>query len=574
MKQNRLFVLITLLAALLLPLTGQAASIQYKKGDTIQDFSFTTYNGQQYSIYEVLKEKDAILLNIWASWCNPCRREFPFMQEAYEEYRDQVEIIALSCESTDTPDKLESFAQENGLTFLIGQAPEALLEAVGVSSIPVSLMIDRYGTICFMEAGAQPDTDSFRRLFDAFVGEDYQESLLLASIPSEKPDVAASSPEELYTALGCAASNPSSKYSWPMVTTEKDGRQVLMSTNAGKASSRAEVVAEVEAEAGDAIVITFKTSTEPLYDLLTIALNGKTVKHFGGEHDWMTYAIPVEAAGTQAVKVSYVKDRISDAGNDTVWLDSIVVVKDAQNAIADNPFYPVFPSTEIIPVDEQAKEVLIDDPLGLLAANFGDVRSFVVNADTAEVNIHLAEDVDPECALVYFSYDQAQIPVTQLLATNGYAASTKLDSIQTTGAYCTFAVIYPDVQTGNAVTTLLFLDEENLDSFVTRNSLGTWHYKEAAEGGGNASPTGPVTYTLLCTDQDGAPVAGAMLQVCNDEVCQVFMTDADGKAVFEAEAYPWEIHVLKAPQEYESDPSQVMIAPAEGGEVIIRLKKK
>lgn len=573
MKQNRLFVLIILLATLL-PLTGQSASIQYTRGDAIQDFSFTTYDGQQYSVYEVLEEKDAILLNIWASWCGPCRREFPFMQEAYEEYRNQVEIIALSCESTDTPDKLESFAKENDLTFLIGQAPETLLEAVGVSSIPVSLIIDRYGTICFMEAGAQPDADSFCRLFDAFVGEDYQESLILDAIPAEKPDIAASSPEELFAVLGCAASNSSNKYSWPMVTTEKDGRQVVMSTNAGKASSRAEIVAEVEAEAGDAILITFKTSTEPLYDLLTIVLNGKTVKRFGGEHDWITYAIPVEAAGAQTVKVSYVKDRISDAGNDTVWVDSIVVVKDAQTAIADNPLFPVSASTEIVPVVEQAKEVLIEDPLGLLTVNFGDIRCFVVNADTAEVNIHLAEDVDPECALVYFSYDQAQIPVTQLLTADGYAASTKLDSIQTTGAYCTFAAVYPDVQTGNAVTTLLFRDEENLDSFVTRKSLGSWRYKEGDEGAVSAVTTGPVTYTLLCTDQDGAPVAGAMLQVCNDEVCQVFMTDDKGMAAFEAEAYPWEIHVLKAPGAYKSDPSQVTIAPAEGGEVIIQLEKK
>ncbi|MBQ7139308.1 MAG: TlpA family protein disulfide reductase [Clostridia bacterium] len=570
MKQNRLFVLITLLAALLLPLTGQAASIQYKKGDTIQDFSFTTYTGQQYSIYEVLKEKDAILLNIWASWCGPCRREFPFMQEAYEEYRDQVEIIALSCESTDTPDKLESFAQENGLTFLIGQAPEALLEAVGVSSIPVSLMIDRYGTICFMEAGAQPDTDSFRRLFDAFVGKDYQESLLLASIPSEKPDVAASSPEELYAALGCAASNPTGRYTWPMITTEKDGRQVVVSTNAGKSSSRAEIIATVEAKAGNAIVITFKTSTEELFDLLAISLNGKTVKHFGGDQDWMSYAIPVETEGTQTVKLAYIKDHISDAGEDTVWVDNIDVAEDAQSALAGNPVYPVADATLIIPTGSQAKEVVISDPMGLLAANFGQVRCYVVNEDVANVDIRLSGEVDPECALVYFSYDKAQYPVKQLMTAGGYAASTKIDAVQTTGGYCTFAAVYPDVRNGRSVTTLLFRDEDNLDSFVTRNALGDWTYAESAAN----TPTGPVVYAIKCIDQDGVAIAGAMIQVCSEEICQVYMTGADGTATFEADAYPWEIHVLQAPDGYTADPSQVVIAPVEGGEVTIELMKK
>ena len=172
------------LLIVLLPMCGLAANSRYTRGDTIQDFTFSTYDGQPHSFYKLLGEKDAILLNIWASWCGPCRQEFPSMQEAYNEYRDRVEIVALSCEATDTPTNLASFAAENGLTFMIGQAPEELLTSLGVSSIPVSLMIDRYGTICFMEAGAQPNTDSFRRLFEAVIGEEYSESLLLDAIPS------------------------------------------------------------------------------------------------------------------------------------------------------------------------------------------------------------------------------------------------------------------------------------------------------------------------------------------------------------------------------------------------------
>lgn len=570
MRRNHYALLLALITAFLLPLTASAAAIRYSRGDTIQDFTFTTYDGQEHSFQEVLKGKDAILLNIWASWCSPCRREFPFMQEAYEEYQDRVEVVALSCEATDTPEKLQSFADENGLTFMVGQAPQSLLEAVGVSSIPVSLMIDRYGTICFMEAGAQPDTDSFRRLFDAFVGEEYQESLILDAIPSARPNITPDDPSELSAALESKASNPTGRYTWPMITAEKDGRQVVMSTNAGKASSRAEIIAEVEAKAGDAILVTFKTSTEGLYDLLTISLNGNTVKHFGGEHDWTTYAIPVENAGTQTVKLSYIKDRISDAGDDAVWVDSIVVTADAQTALADTPTYPVADVTEIIPAGELAKEVIIADPIGLLAANFGPARCYIVNEDTTSVDVRLSKDVDPECALVYFSYDQAQLPITQLLTANGYAASTSIDSVQTTGAYCTFAAIYPDVRTGDSVTALLFRDEENLEGFVTRNALGSWSYAEST----STVPSGPVAYTVKCIDQDGAPVAGAMIQVCNEDICQVYMTGADGAATFEADAYPWEIHVLQAPEAYAVDPSQVLIAPVEGGEIVIELPKK
>ena len=563
---------VLMLMAMLLPLYSFAANDRYTRGDTIQDFTFSTYDGKQHSLYDLLGDKDAILLNIWASWCSPCKREFPFMQEAYEEYRDQVEIVALSCETTDTPASLASFAAENGLTFMIGQAPEELLTALGVSSIPVSLMIDRYGTICFMEAGAQPNTDSFRRLFEAFIGEEYSESLLLDAIPSELPNITPSSPSELAAALDCPASNPANRYVWPMVAAEKDGRRVLTAANNGKASSRAEVLAEVDAQAGDAIAITFKTSTEPLYDLLSISLNGTTVKHFGGDHDWTTYAIPIETDGRQLVKLSYVKDRMYDAGEDTVWVDSIIVVKNSQAALANNPVYPVSETTALRVANQDAREITISDPYGALEYNFGKVRCYIVNADIADVRIDLSKDVDPECALIYFSYEQAQYPVTQIMTADGYSVSTKLDTAQATGSYCTFAAIYPDVRSEQAITTLLFRDEENLNSFVARNSLGEWSYMEQEMP--DADLTGLSAYTLLCVDQMGNPVENVLLQVCNDEVCQVFITDGEGKAVFEADAYPWEIHVLQAPEQYTVDSSKVILAPVEGGELIISLPEK
>ena len=560
------------LLIVLLPMCGLAANSRYTRGDTIQDFTFSTYDGQQHSFYKLLGEKDAILLNIWASWCGPCRQEFPSMQEAYNEYRDRVEIVALSCEATDTPTNLASFAAENGLTFMIGQAPEELLTSLGVSSIPVSLMIDRYGTICFMEAGAQPNTDSFRRLFEAFIGEEYSESLLLDAIPSEMPNVEPSSASALAEALGCTANNSSNRYAWPMIAAEKDGRQVLTATNSSKASTRAEVSAEVEAHSGDAIVITFKTSTEPLFDLLSISVNGKTMKHFGGEHDWMSYAIPVDTDGRQLVKICYTKDQMYDVGEDTIWVDSITVVKDAHASITNNPVYPASESTELKIVNAEAREITISDPYGALEYNFGKVRCYIVNADTADVRIHLSQDVDPECALVYFSYDKAQYPVTQIMTLDGYAASTKLDTAQSTGSYCTFAAIYPDVRNEQAVTTLLFRDEENLSSFVDRNSLGEWSYAEQETI--DAAPTGITSYTLLCVDQLGNPVESVLLQVCNDDVCQVFITDSDGKAAFDAEAYPWEIHILQAPEQYAVDPSQVVLAPAAGGATTITLPAK
>ncbi len=154
-------------------------------GRRLEDFKFTGFDGESHSLYETLQEKNMVLINIWATWCSPCRMEFPYMEEAYEEYKDQIEIFALSCEPDDTDETLEAFAGELGLTFPMGRDSADLSNTFRANAIPTSIVIDRFGTICFIEAGSQTSADNFRRLFDAFLGDNYTESALLTEIPPE-----------------------------------------------------------------------------------------------------------------------------------------------------------------------------------------------------------------------------------------------------------------------------------------------------------------------------------------------------------------------------------------------------
>ena len=74
----------------------------YQLGDKMEDFSVTLTDGTEVSLYGLLAEKKAVLINFWATWCPPCRMEFPYMQEAYDEMSDEIGIVALSIEPTDT----------------------------------------------------------------------------------------------------------------------------------------------------------------------------------------------------------------------------------------------------------------------------------------------------------------------------------------------------------------------------------------------------------------------------------------------------------------------------------------
>ena len=126
-----------------------------------------------------------------------------------------------------------------------------------------------------------------------------------------------------------------------MVAGEQDGRAVVASSNHQVNRSEAVVNATVNAKAGDAVAVTFKVSSEATFDLMQIRVNGETVKCFGGERDWTTYAYAFDADGEYTVSVAYCKDEASEDGEDTLWIDTIELLSgDAAAAAVDaNPTY-------------------------------------------------------------------------------------------------------------------------------------------------------------------------------------------------------------------------------------------
>jgi len=562
-----------MLLLLLLFFPAQAQTLTYALGDTIQDFTFTTYDGQEIRFSDVLKEKETVLINIWASWCGPCRSEFPFMQQAYEMYQDKVEVIALSSEPTDTPEKLAEFAKEYGLTFKIGQDPVGFLNALRIGSIPTTLMIDRFGTICLIETGAQPSVENFERMFNAFLGDEYTESMLYRGLPAAKPNVAPASAEELSAALETEAFNFPNPNIWPMTPSEKDGRSVLVSSNAGQESSEASVSATLTAEASDAIVVTFKTSTEIVFDVMKISLNGKLVKAFSGEHDWMDYAIPVEAGGEYTVTVSYAKDHIGEAGEDAVWIDCISLAEDADAALQNNPEYPPLAEDLSISVKEEtAREIKVEDASGILKASFGDANYFITGNDQATVLAQLSKEYDPEAGFLYTSHGTLY-PLMTCATDFGYELPVNVDSIATTGYACTSVILYPENTGMVSKALVLFQDEENVNLLCEYNQLGSWAYADAEENTEVAALPDQVEYVINCADQDGNPVAGVMIQVCDETTCQVFISDNDGKCAFSTEPKAWEIHILMPPQDYTGS-NEIIAAPVEGGEINFTLTKQ
>ena len=68
-----------------------------KEGTKVPDFTVTDNAGKSFTLAELCQDKKYILIDFWASWCNPCRKEIPNLKKLYKEYADKgFQIISIS----------------------------------------------------------------------------------------------------------------------------------------------------------------------------------------------------------------------------------------------------------------------------------------------------------------------------------------------------------------------------------------------------------------------------------------------------------------------------------------------
>jgi len=111
------------------------------------DFTLQTTDRQTVTLSEL--KGQAVLVNIWATWCPPCRAEMPVIEKLYEEYKDRdFVVLGLNSTSQDNQANITPFIKEYNLTFPI------LLDELGevsrtyqIHSLPTSFFINRDGTI-------------------------------------------------------------------------------------------------------------------------------------------------------------------------------------------------------------------------------------------------------------------------------------------------------------------------------------------------------------------------------------------------------------------------------------------
>lgn len=125
------------------------------KDNPAPDFTVTDESGKEYKLSD-FKGKP-IVLNFWASWCEPCKSEMPDFDEAYKAYKDKVSFLMVNMTdgSRETVEKASAHIKEQGYSFPVyyDTMNEAAM-AYNVYSIPSSYFIDKDGNMVAHAQGA------------------------------------------------------------------------------------------------------------------------------------------------------------------------------------------------------------------------------------------------------------------------------------------------------------------------------------------------------------------------------------------------------------------------------------
>ena len=121
-------------------------------GKPAPEFHLSSLDGQSVSLSD-LKGRP-VLINFWATWCDPCRGEMPYLQQVYDEWQGKG-LVLLAINIGESPSQVAKFMQSQRLSLpvlLDGEGNIAVM--YNVRAIPTTFFIDREGIIQDVKVGA------------------------------------------------------------------------------------------------------------------------------------------------------------------------------------------------------------------------------------------------------------------------------------------------------------------------------------------------------------------------------------------------------------------------------------
>jgi peroxiredoxin len=140
--------------------TGVVTTVPVADREPAVDFGGPLLGGGDFDLAD--QRGDVVVLNVWGSWCAPCRKEAPALQAVHEATRDQgVQVVGVN--TRDTESGALAFVEQFGLTFpsvvdASGARLLAFRDTLPPAAIPSTLVLDREGRVAARVLGEITET--------------------------------------------------------------------------------------------------------------------------------------------------------------------------------------------------------------------------------------------------------------------------------------------------------------------------------------------------------------------------------------------------------------------------------
>jgi peroxiredoxin len=139
--------LVTVMLVFGYKMAGKAPSSKVSTSGIAPDFALQSIDGKTVHLTDFRGK--AVIVNFWATWCQPCKIEMPWFVELQKQYGPQgLQIVGISADEDTGADELNKFTQEMGINYPILIGKEEVEQAYGgIQFLPVTVFVDRDGKI-------------------------------------------------------------------------------------------------------------------------------------------------------------------------------------------------------------------------------------------------------------------------------------------------------------------------------------------------------------------------------------------------------------------------------------------
>ena len=110
-----------------------------------------------------------MIVNVWGSWCGPCREEIPIFRSFYEKAKDKVSLVGIDVEESSIEDG-RKFVEENGITWPNLYDPDGRSREFFGLGVPVTWFIAADGSVAGKKVGAVKDENELITLTNKYLG--------------------------------------------------------------------------------------------------------------------------------------------------------------------------------------------------------------------------------------------------------------------------------------------------------------------------------------------------------------------------------------------------------------------